>query len=238
MNPTDLLIIYLAFGAPIAVYKYLQNRSMTRSRRVGSSVLTFFFWVPAAVRIGYLYFTNANLADAFVSHPVEESEHQVISAARDALGTELIRAADGLRVHDVRDTIERYTGLASAAAEGAGNAGSHPLLEAVGRNDDPTGTVCLNRKNRNRLERHYKWARQDFLMLFEYLPERSEADAVYNIGLELTRHLKDEVAYHKLKARMVEREAKWTEQHDERSTAIFTKHSTPVAATMTSINGD
>ena len=239
MNPGDLLIIYLAFGAPIAVYKYLQNRSARTTLRLASSVMTLLFWIPAAARIVYLYFTNANLADAFVSAPDEELEYKRIGTARDALGTALIRSTEGLSVHDVRDTIERYIGLANAVGQEEFDVTvTHPIFEAVGRSDGSTATACLNRRNKNRLERHCRWARQDFLMLFEYLPERPEAVMVYNVGLDLTRLLKDETGYEELADRMAKLEAVWTREQDGQSTSIFTKQTRPLAVTTSPINGD
>jgi hypothetical protein len=201
--------------------------------------MTLFFWIPAAVRMGYLYFTNANLADAFVSRPVEESESNQIGATGEALGTELIRAADGLTVHEIRDTIERYAGLANAArVDGLGDQDIHPLLEAAGRGEDGTGSVCMSRRNQNRLERHYKWARQDFLMLFEYLAEHPSRIAVYKTGLEFTRLLGDDDAHKDLEARLTKGEEIWTQEPDARSTAIFPKPVPSIAATTTLYNRD
>ena len=80
MTLTDLLIIYLAFGAPLAVYKYLQNRGAEIGRRILVSSFTFVFWLPAAAEIGYLYFTNAYFGGAFVSRRDLVSADEKLSA--------------------------------------------------------------------------------------------------------------------------------------------------------------
>jgi len=212
MTPTDLLIIYLAFGAPLAVYKYLQKRHTSSRERIFISAFTFVFWIPSAVRIGYLYFANAYFGDAFVSQPNLDSIDGRRASARESIRAELIRANGGLNVHEVRETVERYAGLAAAVGtEATHHAAPHQLFKAAGRQPSDLAGMCLSRRNRRRLEQHHTSARREFLALFTFSgsgPVRSAIEA----GIVLARELGDDVAVGQLSGLMHERDAVWNKQ--------------------------
>src|SRR5215213_8559983 len=144
MTLTDFLIIYLAFGAPLAVYKYLQNRTVGVRRRVAVSIFTFFFWVPVVFELGYLYLANAYFGDAFVSHPNSDASDQQVRDLRESITAELIRVDRGANLHDTRETVDRYTGLANEVRNAAvKNAERNELFEAAGRENYELGQLCL-----------------------------------------------------------------------------------------------
>ena len=91
MTIGDILIVYLAFGSPLAVYKYLETRGSGTLHRIGYAVLTLIFWIPSVIRIGYRYLTNADFIDAFVSRNNLDSSGQKLSDVCDVL-TEIGRA--------------------------------------------------------------------------------------------------------------------------------------------------
>ena len=52
MNWNDLIIIYLACGAPFAVYYYLQNRNLNEKNYLYLKTLfRFLVWIPDAFRL-------------------------------------------------------------------------------------------------------------------------------------------------------------------------------------------
>jgi hypothetical protein len=237
MQPTDLLIIYLAFGAPIAVYKYLQNGTEDRVRRIASSALTFLFWIPAAVRIAYLYFTNADFEDAFVSQSKSDAFYKRICKTRDALASELVRAAVGFSVHEVREAIERYAGLADALGnDAAGNTKPQSLFAGSGRTRHyELGLVCWARRNRRRLERHHIEARRDFVALLDRASYQDSAAGAIVIGIDLARQLDDTEAVELLKALDVKKGEVWKPQPHEQPQTIT---SSPPIVMTASLNND
>ena len=107
MTVVDIFIIYLAFGAPIAVYKYLQNRDANPERRMLSAIATFLFWIPAALRIGRLYISNAYFGNGFVSPVDLDSSAMMISDLRENVRLELVRLGAGIGMHDAREMVDR-----------------------------------------------------------------------------------------------------------------------------------
>jgi hypothetical protein len=210
MTFTDLLIVYLAFGAPLAVYKYLQNRTANVRRKTLVSIFTFFFWVPTAVQIGYLYLSNAYFRDAFVSRRILDAREKRIGSLREAMTAELTRLARGASLHDTRETVERYAGLADAVREtGPEPSGRNALFEAAGREEYRVGQVCLMRRNLRRLKRHHTQARQDFVALLSEVSLRFDESGVVMMGIELARQLEDHATADQLTTLKVKRGELW-----------------------------
>jgi hypothetical protein len=235
MTLTDLSVIYLAFGAPIAVYKYLQNRTANIGRRTAVSVLTFFFWIPAAIEIGYLHLANAYFKDAFVSQGNIDALNRRIHNLRESITTELIQLNRGSSIHDTRETVDRYTGLADAVRnQVADEHGGNELFEAAGRNDYELGQLSLMRRNLRRLKRHHILARRDFINLLDQSTRRSAGSTILAMGTELARQLEDQETVEELKALEIKRGEVWTSVQQEQSQSI-----TPASIVMTaSLNND
>jgi hypothetical protein len=235
MTLTDLLIIYLAFGAPLAVYKYLQNRGAEIGRRILVSSFTFVFWLPAAAEIGYLYFTNAYFGGAFVSRRDLVSADEKLSAIRESLSTELIKCARGSSIHDLRETIDRYVGLAGAAKNSVGQAATeNELFQAAGREKDQLSSICLMRRNLHRLERHHIQASADFVGLFEGSSNRPNASASLDSGIEMARQLDDHDTVRKLGALKVKRGEVWNSEQLEQHQPMAAVPSMPMTPSLNS----
>ncbi len=145
MTVTDLFIVYLAFGAPLAVYKYLQNRAIDIRRRIVVSIFTFFFWVPAAIEIGYLYLTNAYFEVGFVSRWNSDATDLKISESRESVTAKLTKLARVSDLHDLRETLDRYTGLANTVRNSTAKTSlGHALFEAAGREKRRAGILMFD----------------------------------------------------------------------------------------------
>jgi len=237
MTSTDILIIYLAFGAPIAVYKYLQNRDAQTVRRCLIAVGTFLFWIPAAVRIGYLYFSNAYLGSAFVSPVDSDSSEMLISDLRENVRSELVRLGAGVGMHDARETVDRYVGLASAIRGGVvpGSTASENLFEAAGRKDSGIGIHCMKIRNRRRLERHHIQSRKELLKLFAEVAGSSESTTAIKSALKLTRQLDDSETFEWLRKLITNKAEVWNTESIQQTQSIS---AVPVIAATGSLNSD
>jgi len=189
MTLADLFIVYLSFGAPLAVYEYLQSRASSRQQRMVSSLVTFLFWVPAAIRIGRRYFLNAYSDGDFVSGPFSDSHADEISDLSERLKAELVRSSGQSGMRDIREVVDRYVGLTEALNDGD-PVGQGDLFEAAGRPANALGRICLTRRNRHRLEVHHSQARRDFIELLEPA-DLIENVTTFAIAIELAKRLND-----------------------------------------------
>jgi hypothetical protein len=156
------------------------------------SAFTFFFWIPAAIQISYLYLGNAYFIDVFVSRQKSDSSHRRLDEIRESMSAELIRWIRGTNIHDIRETVDRYVGLADAARTATRQkTARHELFEAAGREEYYLGQLCLMRRNRRRLERHHIQAREDFLALFRQASLPITAADAIRMGIDLARRLDD-----------------------------------------------
>jgi hypothetical protein len=236
MTFTDFLIIYLAFGAPLGVYKYLQNRTADFGHRAALSILTFFFWIPVLIELGYLYLANAYSRDGFVSHRNSDASDQRVRLLRESVTAELIRFERGANLHNTRETVDRYVGLASEV-QGASfeRAGRNEFFEAAGRRSYELGQLCLMRRNLRRLERHHIQARNDFVELLDQVSRRFAAPGVIGRSLDLARHLEDHDTVGQLIALQAKRGGPWNSAHQEQSQILTSVQ--PIAVTA-SLNND
>lgn len=235
MTIIDLLIIYLAFGAPIAVYKYFRNRGTEFIRRILVSSLTFFFWLPAAIEIGYLYLINAYSRGAFVSRWDSDSSGERLSAMRESVSTELIKLSRGSNLHDVRETVDRYVGLADAVLNSNGQAPErNELFKAAGRESYQLSSICLMRRNLHRLERHHIKASADFVEQFERSAHGQDASFSLEAGIELARQLDDHYTVKQLIALKVKRAEVWNSELQKQHQAMPAVPSISLTASLNS----
>jgi hypothetical protein len=195
MPLSDLLIAYLAFGAPLSVYRYLETRGVSNTRRIALSILTFVFWLPFAAGLIVRHFTNASFVPRFVSRKVAGRESFSRSIRQETVRSNLILAGCKLSPHDVREVIERYSGLTELTRGDAALSSIHTenFLKAAGRSTGELGAVCLTRRERDRLESHSEQARESFVSLFYDLPGIGSAVAAAAVeeGIALARELGD-----------------------------------------------
>ena len=236
MTVTDLLIVYLAFGAPLAVYKYLQNRAADVRRRVVLSTFTFFFWIPTAVEIVYLYTTNAYSGDGFVSQRRSDADYARLSGMRESISTELIRLARGSNLHDLRETVDRYVGLADTVrVSGGQKLVRHELFDVAGREEGDLGSICLTRRNLRRLERHHTQAREDFVNLLGRVSGSITGRRSVSMGIEIARQLDDDETVQQLSDLEMKRGEVWKSEQQDKPRAAT---GLPPIAMTASLNND
>jgi hypothetical protein len=240
MNISDLIVIYLAFGAPFAVYKYLQSRTTSRGRKLVFSVATLIFWIPAAAKIAYRHLTNAYYKPAFVSQEILDSRDFRLDELRESLRTGFTSNGMGLGMHDLREVIDRYTGLSQLVADEGEHSinGYASLFEAAGRTDSRTGSACLIRRNRLRVRRHHTQAREHFVSLFEQICGPDER-VVLNDGIELARHLGDRETASKIEQLLELRSTLWNpEQKQELAPANYSTAASSLHVRATALKVD
>ena len=237
MTATDILIIYLAFGAPIAVYKFLQNHDTRIARRYLVAIWTILFWIPAAVRIGHLYISNAYFGNGFASPVDSDSSEMLISDLREDVRSELVRVGAGVGMHDARETVDRYVGLASAVRCGAalGSTAHQNFFEAAARKDSGIGVHCMKIRNRRRLERHHSQSRKEFLKLFADSAGSRENQPAMKSALKLARQLDDSETFEQLRELITNKAEVWNTESKRQTQSL---NVAPVIIATGSLNSD
>ena len=172
MPISEILIVYLALGAPLAVYRFLETRRVSGHRRMLISLATFFFWIPFAIQLSARRLTNASNGTGFVSPASKKTSSRLTRKRLEAVRTAMMEAGCRLSVHDLREIIERYAGLSEVSANSIGPDGGEKAVsffEAAGRSHK-LASICFTRREQNRVRRHLDDARQSFLNLFDKLP--------------------------------------------------------------------
>jgi hypothetical protein len=201
MNFNDLIIIYLACGAPFGVYYFLQNRHTNDYQTLWlKTVVNFIFWIPFALRIlsenKALKKLFGNIFDQQIGLDAENEKKTFM--LRKNLETAIIRNIPQnknnipkLSVFEVREVLERYTGLTISCKSEKKNPQysqeENEFYKISAHLNPKLASICIERRNRKRLSFHQTQARRDFLNLFG----NSENNELLLQTLEFAKVLED-----------------------------------------------
>jgi hypothetical protein len=197
MNSLDIFIIYLACGAPVGVYYFLQNRGSIQSNTFWLKTLfTFLFWMPSAF---FLLRQNKSLKIASVfsfdkTSQLDSKREERFQSIQKRIEKNLLDGKLKISIYELREIVERYIGL-SLAAENESEEVCKQEAEIFRISEIKNielGAVCLKRRNRKRLSFHQTEARKDFLHLIKQLSESdSNVKDIKSQAIELVKLLKD-----------------------------------------------
>lgn len=178
MNLRDLLIIYLACGAPFGVYYFLQNRKHLETKILWlKSLIRFVFWIPLAIQMvaRRSFFTNlyANRFDkALNSDAKKEFEIEEIKKVFE----NILSITDlSLSIYEFREIFDRYAGLSlEIQSENEEFSKSETeIFRITNHTNKKLGEICLHRRNRKRLTFHQNLARRDFFAILDKFVDRT-----------------------------------------------------------------
>ncbi|MGI8640954.1 MAG: hypothetical protein ACR2MG_13540 [Pyrinomonadaceae bacterium] len=189
MNQTDLLIIYLACGAPFGVYYFLQNRRRKNTSLFWlETIFTFVVWLPFAVRLFRKKVTFNRSQSLLIN------KEKNLYSIQKQIEIILLETNLQISIYNFREIFERYIGLTLA------NSGENKnIIEAekeifrVSKNSNiELAAICYHRRNRKRLSFHHTLARQDFLNIIAKLAEFTSAqNRLGSLAIEFVITLKD-----------------------------------------------
>jgi hypothetical protein len=174
MTIFDLIVIYLACGAPFGVYFFLHFRKRSFSRQLWlKTILTFLFWIPFAYRLLVNGKIKRKLFQLrFDARTISDSEQESESSLlKHKIERVFLDAKFPLSIYEVREVFDRYAGLTSAC-QNPGKPVSEQAAELfrIAKSENVNlGAICLERRNQKRLGFHQSQAREDFLKLLEQL---------------------------------------------------------------------
>ncbi|MGI8469223.1 MAG: hypothetical protein ACR2N3_12305 [Pyrinomonadaceae bacterium] len=189
MKLSDFLIIYLACGAPLGVYFFLQHRNKQNPVRIYlQSFALVFVWIPYAVRL---------LHDFITKHFRQTSPKKSAGKPEDLqkkISQILFESDSNISVFEFREIIERYIGLTTAnnSADDFPSKRDEEIFRVALRQNVKLGAECLRRRNRLRVERHQTLARADFLQLVHKLSYSvAETEKLHSLTIEFVKTLGD-----------------------------------------------
>jgi hypothetical protein len=176
MTWLDLTIIYLACGAPFAVYRVALSEFAPAETAVRS------------VRAGLLWpIVGAKTVVKMLGQASRSLQRPSLEMIRSEMEAALLAQDGGANVFAFREIFDRYAGLAAAVnSEGAPPAAA--LFEVEGHPSPAIGQACLSRIRRQKSARHLTAARDELGQHFasNYTPRLDE------LTTALARHLADD----------------------------------------------
>lgn len=182
MDLVELLIIYLACGAPFAVYRATSKSAQPESLHWLGIVGAFSAWPISAVM---LLWRRLDKKAKPARHEIEAIRQQIEDAAFDGNETQSL--------FEFREVFYRLAGLADSLSENTETSLGTELFDIAGQHDTVIAARCLARLNRGRLLRHYADARHDFLNTIAELAEGSGDESLYQMASCLCSRLGDPI---------------------------------------------
>lgn len=151
MSLFDLFIIYFAAGAPFGVYRATTLKGAVTVNVVLGLLLQIVLWPVFTVRM---------LVGGKGDQPSSGKEIGRLQAEIEQIA---FAKGSGAAIFDFREVFSRYTGLSRAVAAEVRNDQISEIFE-VSKADDPIlASVCLERRNREKLIFHHIEARNEFV---------------------------------------------------------------------------
>lgn len=166
MTISDILIIYFSFGAPFAVYRFLQERQTSTFRVIFDTAFHFLFWLPLLVRSALvIILRSAGSNDFAVMDDSDAEMDKNIRNIQSEISDRFRMAARHISIHEFREILERYAGLSLLVKHRASGAAEmhNEIFAVAGHKNTQLASVCFERRNRARLIRHHIDARGEFL---------------------------------------------------------------------------
>lgn len=242
MKISELIIIYLACGAPLGVYFFLQHRRKKEFRTIVlKSFLTVIVWIPYAVRLLHSHLTKKLINKDFEEFAAADARRrQELEKIQNDIWQFAFKEKVQISIFEFREIFERYSGLTLAAQENEAGMYETEIFSVANHPNKNLAAKCLQRRNRSRLEFHQTLASKDFLKLLSRLVTKN-SEKLRISALEFVRILNDAEtlrAVEKLFAGSVQTESRIAVKETEKEVWNTNRHkplpAQPISANLTS----
>jgi hypothetical protein len=158
MHFAELIIIYLAYGAPFGVYDLSCSRKKPSLADLHLTAAKFIFWpvlVGSWVRTWFLRGRRRELGHL-------ENDIEVL---REQLERTAFCDGSAETILGFREVYARYTGLTLFLQSGLDRQYLHPIFEFRQDAETKAAAACLYRRDRGKVALHQRQARAEFLDL-------------------------------------------------------------------------
>ncbi len=166
MNFYDFIIIYLACGAPVGVYYYLQNRRLYSKQLWLKSILIFVFWIPFFVQLIQKSRIRSNFSKIASKSKINpNASNDRIQILKREMEDILNESDLNISIYEFREVFERFAGLTLARKNNQSNPYKHEkeFYRVASFQNREISAGCLHRRNQKRLYFHQTEAEKDFL---------------------------------------------------------------------------
>ena len=155
MHAAELMVIYLAYGAPFGVYEVTCVRRQLSIADIHLVAAKFLFWpVVVAFWIRNWFLHVQGYAGADLEREIDVIRNDLESVAFDD------RSAAAIM--QFREVFTRYTGLTLMLMRSKPSPDAHPLIELGDRETPKTALACFYRRHHQKLAFHQQRTRKEF----------------------------------------------------------------------------
>ncbi len=207
MSFLDFIIIYLTCGTPFAVEYFIKNRmSSTLGNCFFKASLITVFWLPYTLNNLWRFIKQQN--ESLIKFEIDKDPYSLslskIQETQKKMESLSLLNEGKYSLFEFRDLVNRYKGLMleTQGENELSSARESEIFKVSNSSNVNISSICLHRRNRNRLFFHQRLAQRDFLaFLTETFRTSIHSDINYFIALavELAVLLKDSEMLIKLK---------------------------------------
>ncbi|MEQ1921245.1 MAG: hypothetical protein ABL952_01940 [Pyrinomonadaceae bacterium] len=174
MTIIEIVIIYLALGTPLGVYKFASLPDKFTGLSLLRTTFAYFAWPAAAPRLAYRI-AVATYDEHTFTQKVEHIRGRIESLA--------FAKATSAEIFEFREIFYRYTGLTEAGSSIVGT--DHITnLDEIGFIADPaTAARCSARRNISKISTYQSIAREDLIALVRSINHRDPEIAGQTLDL-------------------------------------------------------
>jgi hypothetical protein len=181
----DVIIIYLACGAPFGMYQMVARRPATARNAAVFAAMHVILW-PFFAASALIYRGQNG----------EASSQRLVDDEIDRIRIEMEKIAFANSsvslVFEFREVFYRYAGLSEAANAAVEQAGDFFIAELSKGPDPQVAAACIARRNREILKLHQTEARNDFVDAISFLLlEAFGRSDLLSFAVRLAKHVKD-----------------------------------------------
>ncbi len=167
MRLTDLLIIYLAAGAPVATYSIFYRTTEAWTVSLTVFLRNLIFWPVIAITIARAVIKNFPNNPQFVKSKTSDASISADAENLIAELNELKRLSPSVSFSQgFEEAVRRYAGLSAIIHDGGSLIAEGSFFSIADHPNKKVAAICLNRRNLNRMIVHRKRAAQDIARIF------------------------------------------------------------------------
>jgi hypothetical protein len=180
MRWSEIIIIYLAIGAPFGVHFVVQNQPVTRNRILKAIGIVLLFPLFA-----FRYLFNSKDVKSYTDEKLERAKRSLFAALYEIrMQTQVIKEKENVErlVYVIRENVEEYSGLARVceSLSETDTPSEHELevFRIAGCKGDElkTAASCMHRRNVRQIKAHHNTARNDLLHALAEIEECANQD--------------------------------------------------------------
>ena len=174
MTLIEMIIIYLALGTPLGVYKFASLPDKFSGLSLLRTTFAYFAWPAAAPRLAYRI--------AVAENP-EQTLTQKIEQIRGRIESIAFSGASSAEIFEFREIFYRYAGLTEAGNSMIGTDHITNLADIGAVADATIAARCAARRNQKKIDTYQANAQEDLIAMTRSISHRDHEIAALTLDL-------------------------------------------------------